>query len=343
MDAGTTGWVGGVKRIIIAVHGLGNKPPPDELREGWLKAVHEGLERFGKPRKKIPFEMVYWADVSYPDPLDPEEKDPNAPRYLKEPYAPSTTRAAKKPKRIYLALLRFLEKNMDRWFLRKDLKETFPGASAKMMERYFSDLNTYYTDSCQTLDNKDCSAKSAIQERLIQVLEKHLGSEILLITHSMGSIIAFDTLSDPANKTQINTFVTMGSPLGLPPIVARNFENQKQWQPSRKRPVTPDSIWPHWYNISDSRDHVALDQTLRDDYAPNIHGARALDLRVVNDYEINGLANPHKSYGYLRATETADIIDAFLSEQFDGKLRRTCRLITSNLLAAPHRLWKKIS
>jgi hypothetical protein len=64
---------------------------------------------------------------------------------------------------------------------------------------------------------------------------------------------------------------------------------------------------------------------------------------VINDYQINDDANPHKSYGYLRATETADIIDAFLSEQLDGKLRRTCRLITSNLLAAPHRLWKKIS
>ena len=332
-----------MKKIMIAVHGLGNKPPPGVLEEDWLLAIHEGLERFGKPRKKIPFEMVYWADVSYPVPLDPTEEDPEAPLFLSEPYTASSTRAPIKPKRIYLALLRFLEKNIDRWFLRKNLRETFPGASAKIMERYFSDLDTYYTDSCQTLDEEDCSAKAAIQERLVQALEKHARKEILLITHSMGSIIAFDTLSNPANKTAINTFVTMGSPLGLPPIMARNYETQKQWNPELKRPATPDNIWPHWYNLSDPRDHVALDHTLRDDYAPNRHGARAFDLRVVNDYEINGDANPHKSYGYLRATETADIIDAFLSEELEGTVRRTCRLITSNLLAAPHRLWKKLS
>lgn len=332
-----------MKKIIIAVHGLGNKPPPETLSEGWLQAIHEGLARFGKPRKTVPIEMVYWADVSYSEPLDPTETDPEAPLYLKEPYAASSTEPAKRPKRIVLAVLRFIEQHMDQWFLRKDLKETFPGASAKMMARYFSDLDTYYTDTCRTLDNTDCSAKAAIQGRLTEVLKKHADKEILLIAHSMGSIIAFDTLSDPEEQTAINTFVTMGSPLGLPPIVARNFEAQKQWWPNRKQPAIPDNIWPHWYNLSDPGDHVALDHTLRDDYAPNIHGARALDLRVVNDYAVHGGANPHKSYGYLRATETADIIDAFLSEALDSKLRKTGRLITSNLFAAPRRLWKKLS
>ena len=332
-----------MKKVLIAVHGLGNKPPQDVLSEGWLQAIHEGLDRLGKPRNTIPFEMVYWADVSYSEPLDPAEKDPDAPLFLKEPYTPSSIQAARRPRRVYLAILRFIERHMDRWFLRKDLRETFPAASAKMMERYFADLDTYYTDTCQTLDGTDCSAKAAIQGRLMEVLEKHAGKDILLLAHSMGSIIAFDTLSHPSQKTAINTLVTMGSPLGLPPIVARNFENQKRWWPDRKQPAMPDSIWPHWYNLSDPGDHVALDHTLRDDYAPNVHGARALDLRVVNDYAIEGEANPHKSYGYLRATETADIIDTFLSQALDGKLRRTGRRLASNLFAAPRRLWKRIS
>ncbi len=34
---------------------------------------------------------------------------------------------------------------------------------------------------------------------------------------------------------------------------------------------------------------------------------------VENDYESEGIENPHKSYGYLRTPEVAQIIDDFLS------------------------------
>jgi hypothetical protein len=342
VDTATTGQADPVKKIIIAVHGLGNKPEPAVLKDGWLEAIREGLERIGKPHHTIPFEMVYWADISYKAPLNAEEKNPENLLFLREPYAPGGALSPAKPRRAYLALLKFAEKHLDRLFLRTNMEETFPAASAKMMEHYFTDLNTYYTDECRSLENKDCSMKTATQDRLIQILKKYSGYDILLLTHSMGSIIAFDTLSKPANPFEIHTLVTMGSPLGLPPIVARNFQTQKINAPALKKPKTPASIWPHWYNISDLRDTVALDHTLRDDYGPNARGVQALDLQVINDYQMNNEPNPHKSYGYLRTRETSEMIDTFLSSKRDHSFKGVCRLITGRLLTLSRRLWKKI-
>ncbi len=303
-----------MKKVIIGIHGLGNKPHAVQLHDWWLNAMHEGLERIGKPRKKIPFQMVYWADVSYSEPLDPEITDPEAPLFLKEPYTASPLSPPSRMRRqLDMHVLRFLEKHLDRLFLKKNLTEKFPGASAKIIEHYFSELNTYYTHECLSLHNEDCSAKAAIQAKLFKTLQNFSRCKILLIAHSMGSIIAFDVLSDPSVDFTIHTFITMGSPLGMPPIVARNFQSQKALLPELIKPRAPECITARWYNLSDRRDTIALDHTLRDDYGSNQNGVKAIDLMVRNDYKVDSEPNPHKSFGYLRAPEAAGIIDVFLS------------------------------
>ena len=305
-----------MKKVIIGIHGLGNKPDAALLHDWWLNSIHEGLERIGKPRENLPFKMVYWADVSFSEPLDPEITDTEDPLFLREPYAAGQTAPpARKGRQLRMLVLNFIEKHIDRLFLNKNLTEKFPGASAKIIENYFEELNTYYTDVCVSLQNKDCSAKAAIHAKLLKMLEDYAGYEILLIAHSMGSIISFDVLMDPSADFKVNTFVTMGSPLGIPPIVVRNFEAQKALLPQLKKPEAPNCITTHWYNLSDRRDSIALDHTLRDDYGSNRNGVKAIDLLVKNDYRVNGESNPHKSFGYLRARETAGLIDVFLSDQ----------------------------
>ena len=59
-------------------------------------------------------------------------------------------------------------------------------------------------------------------------------------------------------------------------------------------------------------DKVALNYNLGDDYRANKKGVKPVDMQVVNDYEINGKRNPHKSYGYLRVPEMAETIHHFL-------------------------------
>jgi hypothetical protein len=321
-----------MKKTIVAIHGLGNKPEADLLKSWWLDAIYEGLARAGRPRTAIPFEMIYWADIAYAEPLNAGE--------VSEPYAPSPGMPGKqRRRRMRMALLGLAERYLDRLFLRKDFTETFPAASTRMMEHYFTELDIYYTDECRSLQNEDCSAKAAMQARLRDVLRQFAGHDILLIAHSMGSIIAFDVLSDPPPGVAVDIFVTLGSPLGLPPIVARNFRAQKAARPSIKRPHAPDAVRSLWYNLSDPRDTVALDHTLRDDYAPNRRGIRANDFSVVNDYAAGGESNPHKSYGYLRTPEMAGIIDAFLAGYGQGFLQRNYRRVA----AATKRMWKALS
>ena len=311
-----------MKKIIIGIHGLGNKPPKRILRSWWKKAIKEGLQRTGHSRFFFNFKLVYWADIIYPKPLNPKEKNKKDPYYLDEPYLKSEKSERKKTRGWQIKMINYLEKKLDRIFLNKDMTINYSTITDQIIHRYFRELETYY--STQSIKDIDRPAKEVIRECLIKVLEKHKRKDILLIAHSMGSIIAYDVLSYNCPSIKINTLVTIGSPLGLPAIVHKIYAEQKQKIKHLKRIKAPDSIFNKWYNLSDPYDKVALDHTLSDDFKENIHNVRAIDLYTHNDYRINKTQNPHNCFGYLRAAETAEIIHNFLVEK---EINRFMRLL----------------
>jgi hypothetical protein len=75
--------------------------------------------------------------------------------------------------------------------------------------------------------------------------------------------------------------------------------------------TVPESIIRKWINLSDLEDRVAINYDLNDDYGQNSHNVKIDDFQVFNDYVIDGERNPHKSYGYLRSKQLADIIVEF--------------------------------
>ena len=142
------------------------------------------------------------------------------------------------------------------------------------------------------------------------------GEEIMLISHSMGTIIAYDVLRDLGRTDQgfeVAQFVTIGSPLGLPHVKARVMEERTYDGEGRERVRTPSVVTQRWVNYADRKDPVALDVHLRDDYGPNRTGVRVEDDLVVNGY-LSPAAKPnhHKSYGYLRTPEISELIRAFI-------------------------------
>ena len=305
-----------MSKIIIGIHGLGNKPPRALLEIWWKLSIKEGLRSIYRTRLFFDFELVYWADILNPRPLDPAIKSHDDPLFLEEPYTREKTIPPDETGGLRSKIMDYTERQLDRIFLNDDMSLNFAYITDRIIRRYFSCLEAYYSESVSKDGKGEVPVKELIRERLSTLLRRHEGKQILLIGHSMGSIIAYDVLTRSVPDIEIDTFITIGSPLGLPMIVSKIFSEQKGEKTEIKKVKAPDNIIKHWHNFSDPEDKVALDRTLHDDYEENGHGVRASDKLVFNDYFINGRRNPHKSFGYLRTPEIAGVIDIFLEGRF---------------------------
>ncbi len=315
-----------MNKIIIGIHGLGNKPHQILLKRWWKKALLEGLKDIRSGRLIIPFHMVYWADVLHEKSLKPWIRDREHPQYLEEPYSKSPGHERPKVSRWRTSVYKYIEQQLDKIFLNADMTLNYGRVNDAIIRRYFKDLDSYYAGKPSIMD-PERPARDVIHERLQSVLKKYRKKDILLIAHSMGSIVAYDVLTQAPESIRIHTFVTIGSPLGLPAVVSRIFSRQKEGAEKDPRLRAPDNITKHWYNLSDLEDRVALDHTLADDYLPNSQGVQAVDIKVYNDYMINNRRNPHKSYGYLRTPEMAGIIESFLAEEKIQYLNKAYRRV----------------
>jgi len=59
-----------MRKVIIGIHGLGNKPPKYLLQRWWKDAMIEGLNSSDIQQSLPKFELVYWADILYEKPLN---------------------------------------------------------------------------------------------------------------------------------------------------------------------------------------------------------------------------------------------------------------------------------
>ncbi len=316
--------------IIIGIHGLGNKPPKQLLENWWKQSMIEGLE-IGNFNAELPkFEMVYWADLVYDKPLDEKEPNPESPYFIDEKYEKGTNPALGEDHSLRMKFVDFMGRQLNRIFLNEDLTLNYSFITDTLVRKYFRELEIYYSESStpEIIDGR--KAKEVIRERLFQALEKYKNDDIMLISHSMGTIIAFDVLTFLAPFLNIHTFVTIGSPLGLPIVISKIAAEQKHMNTSENYMVTPPGIQKNWYNFADICDTVAFDYHLADNFPKNSNGVQPVDFLVKNNYEANGVPNHHKSFGYLRTTEFSKILNEFiLAERLSLKekiVRKTIRV-----------------
>lgn len=280
------------RRVIIGIHGLANKPPADEKTRWWEAAIAEGLTRNeGIADPRFSFEFVYWADLRYDAPLtEDDNREPYRP-YDGDGPLPGGDEAPTLTANDVLAPV----------YAGIDALEEATGVTLVddvILENRFDDLWHYHAER---------NFAQAVRSRLIERLRAHRHHRILLVAHSMGSVIAYDALrhlerDDPSLR--IDHLVTAAAPLGLAKVKLK-FESE------HGALRVPNNV-SAWTNLADGEDVVAIMGRLAADYGPNDAGVRIADRRVLNCYlRPDASPNHHKSYGYLRTPEFSRVAGAY--------------------------------
>jgi hypothetical protein len=171
------------------------------------------------------------------------------------------------------------------------------------MELHLRDLRRYLRN------------KNEIAEHTRQMLKMPLRAAIeakrpiLLIAHSMGSVIAWDSLwqmtHDERDRVNVDLLLTMGSPLGQR-FIQRRLQGHREIDEKRY----PDGI-RRWINLSAVGDLTAVDPGLADDFAEMVKRGLidSIEDHVLHNYfRLDGDLNVHAEYGYLANSATAKII-----------------------------------
>ncbi|MEU0401485.1 hypothetical protein ABZ318_14810 [Streptomyces sp. NPDC006197] len=139
-----------------------------------------------------------------------------------------------------------------------------------------------------------------LKETVLKRLDQQVGEDTrALIGHSLGSVVAYEYLCK-YQPTQVRTFVTVGSPLGIPNLIFDRLT---------PRPASGVGTWPRhvtrWANIADKDDIVAL----RKDLAGLFTGPSGA---VVEDGLVDNGGEPHAIRPYLNARLTGGVLHGAL-------------------------------
>lgn len=128
------------------------------------------------------------------------------------------------------------------------------------------------------------------------------GDRVLVIGHSLGSVIVYDALWElthlEGNPGKVDLFLTIGSPLGMHFVQRRLLGFHGAGQQSH-----PCNI-RRWINVSAQGDLTALDPIVHDDFQAMVTQGCAESIEdrhsgVFNYFRNEQGLNAHRSYGYL--------------------------------------------
>lgn len=166
------------------------------------------------------------------------------------------------------------------------------------------------------------SAELAHAEIIDMLLPLLVAKEpVLLIGHSLGSVIAYNALwlmtHEHGVRNKVDTLLTLGSPLGMRFVKARLLGRQHLGGTRY-----PGCI-REWLNVSAVGDETALDARLRDDFHEMIEFGLVENIsdhlgRIYNHYRDDAGLNPHRIYGYLVNPAVGQLIAEWWYRQLRG-------------------------
>ena len=297
---------------LIFIPGKNPKPPPRQHREMLWRTLVEGVKRAQpdsaavlESRAKC-FKLVAWNQLYYDNEKDGNRDLPWIDALINR-HGPSDEDVSeahawhRKLDRTLYAVADYFP------FIFRFL----PGpasATVNELERYFNNR-----------DNIAYHIREQLKKIVRPLLEKN--EPVLVIGHSMGSIIAYDAfweLSHVEHRKDRLDFLSLGSPLGMNYVQHRL--QGRHYTGKHKYPT----IIRRWINVASVGDVTALDRHFHDDFRA------MLELGIIDTIEdhTDGIynffhneegLNCHRSYGYLVNPATGKIIADWLSESDSGQ------------------------
>ncbi|SMD36643.1 Lecithin:cholesterol acyltransferase [Reichenbachiella faecimaris] len=302
------------RTLVIGIHGLSNKPPKRLLTHWWRRSIEEGLSKIDKSPTQFDFKMLYWADLLYPTPLSLKCKDEDDPLFIEEPYISEKqlqVHARKGLIQIFRNLIQYIKEII---FLSRIGLNKFRKPFDAIVKIGFKDLDIYYNEEAPKNEQMfEDYFRNKVRSRLIKLLLKNKRKDILLVAHSMGSIIAYDVLLSLKHRVKVKYFVALGSPMGLP-LIRENIMKDHHLpfvEEEEAYPPTPEGV-ENWYSFCDREDNIGAHYNLADYYVENVRGVKPIGKYVENNYKEWKTDNAHKSFGYLRCIEMAEVVNEFL-------------------------------
>lgn len=297
---------------VTFIHGIANKPPAEDLLRIWCRALAEAADPLPLSDLGVTSSIVYWADLMYAAPdadlaahegvleNTPQAIDASGGAELPVPESPEEAAfieamrrhlttgsdaeidaAAASGATASVAGAGALERVPLPWFLKKPL-----------MAVLLRDVHHYLFDKAFGPPGRPAvPIQQTIRRRFTEALAapRTTGPHIV-VSHSMGTVVAYDCLRRVGGCPSVDGLITLGSPLGLDEI-------QDQLKPgwSRADGFPREHVRERWFNLFDRLDPVCgFDPQLGNDYR------RGGQPAVIDQVVSNPGAWRHSATKYLR-------------------------------------------
>ena len=289
------------KPLILYIPGLLPKPEPDVHRSALRRCLLAGLERVDAEvaeelrKDERCFDLIAWTYDFYREHRD----------YSIDTGSVDALLAQIDPTELDIVEASTRMKRFMRWIYRTGDLFPFliPHLASERVEIHLRDLRRYTRNSNAIGDHTREMLKLPMRAAA------EMDRPILLLAHSMGSVIAYDSLwemsHDGRDDLTLDLLVTMGSPLGQTYVQRRLLGNSES---GAKR--YPSNI-SRWVNLAAVGDMTAVDPVLADDFAGMLKlglVGSIEDIEIFNAFRLDGVLNEHAEYGYLINKVTAKLI-----------------------------------
>ena len=290
--------------LIIYVPGLLPKPRSELHREALLRCLLAGVRRVDEQvataieATPVAFDIVSWTYDFYRAHRDFALDAAAIDAVIEQPAATAQD----------IAEATSWMRRLTRWIyaLGDRLPFLIPHVASERMELHLRDLRRYVHD----VDGIATHTRRMLKVALRAATKgRH---PVLLIGHSMGSVIAYDSLWELSHSNRdhvvVDLLLTMGSPLGQRYI-------QKRIKGARKEAYErfPNNI-RHWKNLAAIGDLTALNPYLVGDFEEMLELGLLQsfeDELLLTHFRLDGELNVHSEYGYLANEKTARTIVAW--------------------------------